>query len=397
MSFVLEKPPVFAETPDSLAARLVAIGEKAFRAGQVFDWLYKKRVFAPADMKNLPVSLRTWLAGTFDFEPNQPVRESISGDETRKHLQRLRDGSLVETVLLSAPREAESEDGGADAEGRVPSGAGAVTGHSRRRLTVCLSTQVGCAMGCRFCASGLEGFSRNLSAGEIVGQLLSALSVAAREAAPKTARDVVSGAGSPPPAVPVLPDNIVVMGMGEPFANYDNLLAALRVFNAPWALGLGARRVTVSTCGLVPRILDFARESLGTRLAVSLHGATNAVREQIMPINKTWPLEKLLPACEVFSREHGRMLTLEYILIDGLNDSSGQALALAGIAARLHAHVNLIPCNPVPGLPWRRPPSARSARFFDILCHRNISATLRREKGAGIDAACGQLRRQHAA
>lgn len=347
--FAPEKPPVFGETRETLAARLTALGAPAFRAGQILDWIYKKRAHTPAAMSNLPAALREWLGAAFDFEPNEPLLHKQSSDVTRKILQRLRDGSLVETVVINAPQE------------------GVGTEHSRQ--TVCVSTQVGCAYGCRFCASGLEGWKRNLSAGEIVAQLM----VAAR---------VAGGAF----------DNVVVMGMGEPLANYDNLIAALRVVNAPWALGLGARRITISTSGVVPKILALAGEPLGVRLAVSLHGATNEVRDRIMPVNRQFPLEKLLPACATFANRHGRMLTLEFILIAEVNDTLAQARALADIARGLHAHVNLIPYNTVEGLPWQRPSLTRQQRFLHELKARAVSATLRREKGCEIDAACGQLR-----
>jgi 23S rRNA (adenine2503-C2)-methyltransferase len=184
------------------------------------------------------------------------------------------------------------------------------------------------------------------------------------------------------------------MGMGEPLANYDNLLAALRIVNAPWGFGFGARRVTISTSGVVPKILKLAEEPLGFRLAISLHGATNEVRNQIMPVNKKFPLEELIPAAKAFARKHGRMLTLEFILIEDINDSLEQAKKLAVIARELHAHVNLIPYNKVEGLPWVRPSLTRQDRFVKELRALGVTATLRREKGHDIDAACGQLRLQ---
>ena len=184
------------------------------------------------------------------------------------------------------------------------------------------------------------------------------------------------------------------MGMGEPLANYENLLAALRIVNAPWGFGFGARRVTISTSGVVPKIHKLAEEPLGFRLAISLHGATNEVRNQIMPVNKKYPLEELIPAAKAFARKHGRMLTLEFILIEDINDSLDQARRLAVIARELHAHVNLIPYNKVEGLPWVRPSLTRQERFVHELRGLGVTATLRREKGHDIDAACGQLRLQ---
>jgi 23S rRNA (adenine2503-C2)-methyltransferase len=184
------------------------------------------------------------------------------------------------------------------------------------------------------------------------------------------------------------------MGMGEPLANYENLMSALRIVNAPWGFGFGARRVTISTSGVVPKILKLAEEPLGFRLAISLHGATNEVRNQIMPVNKKFPLEELIPAAKAFARKHGRMLTLEFILIEDINDSLEQAKKLAVIARELHAHVNLIPYNKVEGLPWVRPSLTRQDRFVKELRGLGVTATLRREKGHDIDAACGQLRLQ---
>jgi 23S rRNA (adenine2503-C2)-methyltransferase len=234
-------------------------------------------------------------------------------------------------------------------------------------------------MGCVFCASGLAGLKRDLSAGEIVHQLVQ---VCRREDAhtPRARAELASF------------DNIVVMGMGEPLHNYDNLMRALTILNAPWGLGFGARRITISTSGLVPRIIELAGEPVGFRLAVSLHGATNEVREQIMPVNKRWPLEELLPAVRIFSEKHGRMVTLEFILIEGVNDTPDQAAKLRDIAGDLHAHVNLIPYNTVEGLPWKRPSPGRQQEFLAVLQERGVSVTLRREKGNDIDAACGQLR-----
>jgi len=185
------------------------------------------------------------------------------------------------------------------------------------------------------------------------------------------------------------------MGMGEPLANYEALLSALTIVNAAWGLGFGARRITISTSGLVPKILQLADEPLGFRLAVSLHGATDEVREKIMPINRAYPLAKLLPAVKTFSERHGRMVTLEFILIDGINDALDQAESLRDIARDLHAHVNLIPYNTVEGLPWQRPEVARQVAFARVLEAAGISVTLRREKGHDIDAACGQLRLKH--
>ena len=362
MAFKPEKPSIHGETPDTLGERLVAAGHQRYRAGQVFEWLYPRRAETAEAMTNLPAGLRAWLAEQYDFEATALVQRKASSDVTQKILQRLRDGSLIETVIIRAPMEG--------------------VGQEKSRRTICISTQVGCAYGCKFCASGLEGWKRDLSVGEIVSQLVQVCRIEDKADPARAAEGLASF------------DNIVVMGMGEPLANYDNLLAALRIVNAQWGFGFGARRVTISTSGVVPKILKLAEEPLGFRLAISLHGATNEVRNQIMPVNKKFPLEELIPAAKAFARKHGRMLTLEFILIEDINDSLEQAKKLAVIARELHAHVNLIPYNKVEGLPWVRPSLTRQDRFVKELRALGVTATLRREKGHDIDAACGQLRLQ---
>ena len=274
-----------------------------------------------------------------------------SRDTTRKFLFRLSDESLIETVLIPASP--------------------ALYGAKSDRRTICISTQVGCAYGCKFCASGLEGFSRNLRANEIVDQIITI----EHESGEKI-------------------DNIVFMGMGEPLANLDNLMRAIRIINAPWGLGIGARRITVSTSGLAPQIRKLADEPLQIRLAISLHGATDDVRDQIMPINRKYNIDTLLSACDYYTKRKKQRLTFEYILIAGVNDAEEQAHLLAGHARRLSAKVNLIPYNTVEGLPWSRPSRDRQKKFLSILRADGIPATLRREKGHDIDAACGQLRLQ---
>jgi 23S rRNA (adenine2503-C2)-methyltransferase len=362
MAFKPEKPSIHGETPETLGERLVADGHPRYRAGQVFEWLYPRRAETPEAMTNLPANLRAWLAANYDFAATGLVQRKASSDVTQKILQRLRDGSLIETVIIRAPMEG--------------------VGQEKSRRTICISTQVGCAYGCKFCASGLEGWKRDLSVGEIVSQLVQVCRIEDKADPARAAEGLASF------------DNIVVMGMGEPLANYENLLSALRIVNAAWGFGFGARRVTISTSGVVPKILKLAEEPLGFRLAISLHGATNEVRDQIMPVNRKFPLEELIPAAKAFARKHGRMLTLEFILIEDINDSLEQARKLAVIARDLHAHVNLIPYNKVEGLPWVRPSLTRQDRFVKELRALGVTATLRREKGHDIDAACGQLRLQ---
>lgn len=362
MKFIPQRPALTGESLESLTATLTAAGFPAFRAKQVLAWVVKKRVTSFDAMTNLPKELRAWLGEQFTLQPTQQVLVRQADDITEKLLLRLEDGSLIETVLIRYPQRGVGQD--------------------ESRHTVCISTQVGCAYGCKFCASGLDGWKRDLSAGEIVSQLLHVCRI--------------EDARNPQDASDQAPfDNIVVMGMGEPLANYDALMRAITILNADWGLRFGARRITVSTSGLVPQIRQLADEPVQFRLAVSLHGATNEVRQQIMPVNRKYPLEELIPAVKEFSEKRGRMLTLEYILIEEVNDMLDQAVRLAEIARDLHAHVNCIPYNSVEGLPWKRPSLERQRAFCDVLAAARVSHTIRKEKGHDIAAACGQLRLQH--
>ena len=336
---------------EELQEKLDELGEPKYRAGQIADWLHKKRVTSFDEMTDLPQSLRAELARQFSFDKIDIVRVLGSKDSTQKFLFRLPDGNLIESVLIPASP--------------------ALYGEKSDRRTICISTQVGCAYGCKFCASGLEGFSRNLRANEIVNQII-AIERASVERI----------------------DNIVFMGMGEPFANFENLTRAIRIINSPWGLGIGARHITVSTSGLVPQIRKLADEPTQVRLAVSLHGATDEVRDRIMPINRRYNIDMLLSACDYYTSRKKQRLTFEYILIAGVNDSDEQAHLLAKHARRLSAKVNLIPYNTVDGLPWSRPSRNRQENFLSILRAAGIAATLRREKGHDIEAACGQLRLQ---
>ena len=334
-----------------LQEQLCNLGEPSYRAGQILDWLYKKRVDTIDKMTNLPRSLRSRLAEKFTLGKIEIVRVLGARDTTRKFLFRLTDENLIESVLIPASP--------------------ALYGGRADRRTICVSTQVGCAYGCKFCASGLEGFSRNLGANEIVDQL-----IAVERATGKKI------------------DNIVFMGMGEPLANLENVLRAVRIINAEWGLGIGARHITISTSGLAPQIRKLAEEPLQIRLAISLHGATDEVRNRIMPINRRYNIETLLSACDYYNAHKKQRLTLEYILIADVNDSDEQARLLSRHARRLSAKVNLIPYNNVSGLTWARPSEKRQEKFLSILRAQGNPATLRREKGHDIDAACGQLRLQ---
>ena len=359
MRFVPEKKSLLGESLESFESEILAADFPKYRAKQVFDWIFKKRTSDWNSMKNLPKAFLEWLRINYVIDPTKILLDKQSNDVTQKFLIQLEDKRLIETVLIQAPQEG--------------------VGLDKSRKTVCVSIQVGCAYGCKFCASGLAGFKRNLLASEVIAQLIHM----SRIDSPKiehSSNDSVSF------------DNIVFMGMGEPLANYNELVNVLKIMNASWGLNIGARRITVSTSGLAPEIEKLADEGLSIRLAISLHGATNEVRNQIMPINKRYPLEVLIPAIEKFRKKHGRMVTLEFILIDGVNDSLEQAKALIKIAIRLHAHVNCIPYNKVEGLEWKRPSVTRQNKFVKILKDSNVSVTIRREKGHSINAACGQLR-----
>jgi len=322
-------------------------------------------------MTNLPKPLREKLRQTYSLHTLELVRKQGSHDATQKFLWRLRDHSLIESVLIPANPALYSD--------------------ASDRHTLCLSTQVGCAYACKFCASGLDGWKRNLTPDEIVEQVLAVerLSPQSTVHSRESGDDAHSRLRT---ADSRLVDNLVVMGMGEPLANYDNLLTALRILNAPWGGGIGARKITISTSGLAPQIRKLAAEPLQFRLAVSLHGATDEVRNKIMPVNRKFPLRELVAACKDYQAQKGRMLTFEYILIAGVNDSVEQAKPLAALAKELFAKVNLIPYNKVEGLPWERPAEAISEAFLAALEKQKVTATLRREKGHDIDAACGQLR-----
>lgn len=336
-------------TREELVAALQSWGEAGFRAKQILQWVYEKRVSSFDEMTNLSVALRQSLAQNYTLGGLTLVRRQGSEDTTQKLLFRLVDGRLIECVLIPASP--------------------ALYGARSDRHTLCVSSQVGCAYDCKFCASGLAGFTRNLTSGEIVEQVLGT--------------EAVTG---------VRINNIVFMGMGEPLANLTNVLNAIDVINAPWGVGIGARHITISTSGLAPQIEKLAENPLQTRLAVSLHGATDAVRERIMPINRKYPLSRLFESLEYYRQRKKQRITFEYILIEDVNDALEQARLLAKHSRRLGTKVNLIPYNNVEGLSWKRPSEVRQEAFLAILEAAGVPATLRREKGHDIDAACGQLR-----
>ncbi len=342
-------PSLTGQSPDSLATWLKEAGEPAFRTAQILEWVWKKKVTSYAAMTNLPAALRAKLAESFRLTALAHHTTQGSADTTRKFLFRLHDGRYVESVLIPANP--------------------ALYGEKSDRRTLCVSSQVGCAYGCKFCASGLAGFARNLDAAEIAGQVLAAEQLSGERV-----------------------DSLVFMGMGEPLANLENLLAAIALITGEKTLHLGARHLTISTSGLVPQIRQLAEHPQQIRLAISLHGATDAVREQIMPINKKWSVDELFGALEYWNSKKNQKITLEYILIDGVNDALEQAEILAKKARSIQAKVNLIPYNTVEGLDLKRPSDTRCRAFREVLKQAGITANLRLEKGHDIDAACGQLR-----
>ena len=369
-------------TREELAARFAAWRQPAYRLTQLLEWLYVHRVTGWDAMTNLPKALRAQLASEFSLGTLELVRKQGARDSTQKFLWRLRDHALIESVLIPANP--------------------ALYGEASDRHTLCVSTQVGCAYGCKFCASGLDGWKRNLTPDEIVEQVLAVERWHASEGS-KFKVQSSKLTDTPPPTLNLEPEtlnsptgrlvnNLVIMGMGEPLANYDHLLKALRILNAPWGGGIGARKITISTSGLAPQIRQLADEPLQFRLALSLHGATDETRLKIMPVNKKYPLAELTAALEYYQQRRERMITFEYILIAGVNDSLAETKPLAALARRLFAKVNLIPYNTVEGLPWTRPTEAAQEAFLAELEKLGVTATLRREKGGDIDAACGQLR-----
>ncbi len=337
-------------TPDQLRDAVVAAGHKPFVARQAAHWLYEKRETDPAKMSNLPASLRTELAKT-PLLTSSVIEADESGEGTTKLALRLQDGPIIECVLM---RE-ENEDG-------TP------------RLTACISTQAGCAMGCRFCASGMLGLNRNLTAGEILEQLFHIDALLKREGLPWLT-------------------NVVVMGMGEPLHNFDNLMQALTILNADWGFRFGARRITVSTVGLPDRIRDLAKQGMQFNLAISLHATTDEQRTKLIPTNIATGLKNIIDAAADYFKETKREVTFEYTLVGGENDSAADAQRLAELLKGFpRANVNLIPMNPVEGSGLMAPTTQAVEEFTRILKLAVINVHVRKKRGRAVQAACGQLR-----
>jgi 23S rRNA (adenine2503-C2)-methyltransferase len=353
-----EPSPAISEVDlPTLAAWLAARGEPAYRPTQVLAGAHRPDVASFADLTDVPASLRGELAGAFRFSS---IADShvigADGGLTAKAVHELGDGQRIESVLMRYPSRADAAE----------------------RTTICISSQAGCAVNCPFCATGQAGFGRQLTPGEIVDQVLhwhrppwSALGDASRGHY-----------------------NIVFMGMGEPLNNADRVFEAVRLLNDPDRLGVGARHITVSTSGVVPGMDRMVDELPQVNLAISLHAATDDLRDELVPINRKWPVEEVVLAGRRFAARTGRRVSLEYVMIDGVNDTAEQAAGLARLAAGWRSHVNLIPLNPTPGSRWSGTPPERIAEFVRSLDAGGIAVTVRDTRGREIDAACGQLHAQ---
>lgn len=332
---------IYDFTMNELEDRLVAKGYKKFNARQVYEWLYKKKVSRFEDMSNLSKVLREYLGANYEFSKLIVNTHQVSSDGTEKFLFQLNDGNLIETVLMR-------QDYG---------------------NSVCVTTQIGCNIGCSFCASGIEKKKRDLGAHEIVAQVLRV---------EELTKERVS--------------HIVVMGIGEPFDNYLSTMRFIDIVNSPFGLEIGARHITVSTSGIIPKIIEFSNEEKQVNLAISLHAATDEVRSKLMKINNTYSIKELIQAVRAYIEKTNRRVTFEYILLDGINDSLRQADQLSDLLRGMNCYVNLIRYNYVAEFNYNGSSEAKSNAFFEQLKRRGINATLRKEKGADIDAACGQLR-----
>lgn len=346
----------------------LAQGQPAYRAKQVYRHIYRHLADDFRDMTDLPVTLRESLARSASLKSLRLVTEQISADGlTQKAVFALPDGQTIESVLMLYSGDGKE----------------AIT-----RRTVCVSTQVGCPLNCAFCATGRGGFARNLSAGEIVEQVL----YFARECAGQQGEVPEAGDKEKARGPANVITNVIFAGMGEPFLNYDATWEAVQRLNDPAGFGLGARHITISTAGWVPGIERLSKERLQVNLAVSLHAPDDALRNRLMPVNQRYPLASLLAACQRYIENTGRRVSFEYILIDGINAAPEQAHALANLLKGRLCHVNLIPMNPVPESPWQPPPKRTILAFEEILRQAGIATTLRVDRGSDIQAACGQLR-----
>lgn len=332
---------IYDVSHEQLKDYFLSKGLKAYRATQVFEAIYRQRVNSFDEINNIKKEVIEDLKKDFSINTFEVVVHQKSVDGTEKFLFKLEDGNLIETVFMT----------------------------HNYGTSVCVTSEVGCNMTCAFCASGMHKKLRNLTAGEMVCQIMSVIK--------ESGRDV---------------SHIVVMGIGEPFDNYDNVMRFLHIVNNAHGLEIGARHISVSTCGLVPKIYDYASEDLQSNLAISLHAPNNEIRDQIMPINKAYRIEELVKAISDYIKLTNRRVTIEYILINDLNDSVKNANELADLLHGLNVYINLIPYNEVKEKPFKRSSKEHMTKFYDQLKKRSMNVTLRLEQGSDIDAACGQLR-----
>ena len=350
-------------TPAELGARIAAAGQPRFRTEQIFRWLHGRGAASTDDMTNVPRELREALAREFPSRSLTLDVEQVARDGTRKMRFLTHDGRNIESVLIPeehAPQDALARDLEVHSAGSTAGG--------RDKLTLCVSSQVGCALDCAFCATATLGFGRNLSAGEIVQQIYTATARAGRR-----------------------PTNLVFMGMGEPLHNLQNVIRAFELLIHPWGAAFSPRRITVSTSGLVPGIFELAKLTPAPNLAISLNATTDQVRDRLMPINRKWPIADLLGAARAFPLAHGRKLTFEYVLLAGVNDSDADAERLPRLLRGMECMVNLIPWNPFSGPAFSRPSAERIRTFQEILRRHHMQTYIRTPRGDDIDAACGQL------
>ncbi len=340
--------------PDEWKPLCKELGLPAYRAEQINIALHRNLSTSWEEVTTLSKDLRQNLAEKFTLDPLEVVCSHSSPDGVEKLLLKCSDGECIETVLIP----------------------------SKGRVTQCISTQAGCAFGCSFCASCKKGFSRNLSAAEIVAQVISACRIMKQN----TYLAPANNNGVPRPG------NIVVMGMGEPFDNYDNVMRALRILNDQRGINIGARHITISTCGVVPGIKKLAQEGVQFELSVSLHAPDDTLRNRIMPVNRKWPVNELIDACNAYTAATGRVVTYEYTLIKNLNDTPEHSKALINLLKKCHCKVNLIPLSPVDGFDGEMPEHERCLKFLDALHKANMNVTMRKSRGKDVNAACGQLR-----
>ena len=335
---------IYDLTHEELVEFMLSHGQKKYRAEQVWQFLYRNKVKSFSEMHNLPDDIIRLLEDNFKMNALELVLKHISADGTIKALYSLHDGHLIESVVMQ----------------------------HHYGTSICVTTQVGCNIGCSFCASGLLKKKRDMTSGEILAQIIETERILGKRIA-----------------------YVVVMGIGEPFDNYDQLMKFLYTINHPKGLAIGARHITVSTSGIVPKIKEYAHMGLQVNLAISLHAPNNAIRTKLMKINQAYPVEEVIGAIKYYLSVANRRVTIEYILIDGVNDTEETALELCRVLKGLNVYVNLIPYNEVIEAPYKRSSTEAMQRFYDILMKHKIQVTLRKEQGHDINAACGQLRSQH--